>query len=478
MLLYNSLTREKDEFIPREEGKVTIYTCGPTVYHFAHIGNLRTYTMEDVLEKYLRYLGYDVTRVMNITDVGHLTSDGDTGEDKMLKGAKREHKTVLEIAKFYTDRFFDDCKKLNIKTPDIIEPATNCVPEFIRMVTELLEKGYAYSAGGNVYFDTSKLDKYYVFNDFTEDELAVGVRDGVEEDGNKRNKADFVLWFTKSKFDDQELKWESPFGLGYPGWHIECSCIARKHLGEYLDIHCGGIDNAFPHHTNEIAQSEATFGHEWCRHWFHVHHLNTNSGKMSKSKGEFLTVSLLEERGFDPLVYRFFCMQSHYRKNLVFSWENLENAKTAYVKLVGRVSALKEDGEIDADAFANGKRGFTDALDNDLNTSLAVTALYDVFKLSTNDATKLALVKDFERVLSLGLIEAREKALANKGADASADADIPAELLEYINTMIEARRQAKKEKNFAEADRIRNELLSRGVSILDTREGTKFTVEK
>ena len=478
MLLYNSLTREKDEFIPREEGKVTIYTCGPTVYHFAHIGNLRTYTMEDVLEKYLRYLGYDVTRVMNITDVGHLTSDGDTGEDKMLKGAKREHKTVLEIAKFYTDRFFDDCKKLNIKTPDIIEPATNCVPEFIRMVSELLEKGYAYSAGGNVYFDTSKLDKYYVFNDFTEDELAVGVRDGVEEDGNKRNKADFVLWFTKSKFDDQELKWESPFGLGYPGWHIECSCIARKHLGEYLDIHCGGIDNAFPHHTNEIAQSEATFGHEWCRHWFHVHHLNTNSGKMSKSKGEFLTVSLLEERGFDPLVYRFFCMQSHYRKNLVFSWENLENAKTAYVKLVGRVCALKEDGEIDANAFAEGKRGFTDALDNDLNTSLAVTALYDVFKLNTNDATKLALIKDFERVLSLGLIEAREKALANKGADASADADIPAELLEYINTMIEARRQAKKEKNFAEADRIRGELLERGISILDTREGTKFTIEK
>ena len=478
MLLYNSLTREKDEFIPREEGKVTIYTCGPTVYHFAHIGNLRTYTMEDVLEKYLRYAGYDVKRVMNITDVGHLTSDGDTGEDKMLKGAKREHKTVLEIAKFYTDRFFDDCKKLNIKTPDIIEPATNCVPEFIRMVSELLEKGYAYSAGGNVYFDTSKLGKYYVFNDFTEDELAVGVRDGVEEDGNKRNKADFVLWFTKSKFDDQELKWESPFGLGYPGWHIECSCIARKHLGEYLDIHCGGIDNAFPHHTNEIAQSEATFGHEWCRHWFHVHHLNTNSGKMSKSKGEFLTVSLLEERGFDPLVYRFFCMQSHYRKNLVFSWENLENAKIAYGKLVGRVAALKDDGKIDEDAFVMGKRKFTDALDNDLNTSLAVTALYDVFKLDTNDATKLALIRDFERVLSLGLIEAREKALANKGADASADADIPAELLEYINTMIEARRAAKKEKNFAEADRIRNELLSRGVSILDTREGTKFTIEK
>ena len=208
------------------------------------------------------------------------------------------------------------------------------------MIETLLEKGFAYEAGGNIYFDTSKLDKYYVFNDFNEEDLAVGVRDSVEEDGNKRNKTDFVLWFTKSKFDDQELKWESPFGLGYPGWHIECSCIARKHLGEYLDIHCGGIDNAFPHHTNEIAQSESTFGHEWCNYWFHVHHLNTNSGKMSKSKGEFLTVSLLEEKGYDPLVYRYFCLQSHYRKNLVFSWENLENAKVAYGKLVSKLASI------------------------------------------------------------------------------------------------------------------------------------------
>ena len=472
MLLYNSLTRSKDEFIPREEGRVSIYTCGPTVYHFAHIGNLRTYTMEDVLEKYLRYMGYGVTRVMNITDVGHLSSDGDTGEDKMLKGAKREHKTVMQIAQFYTDAFFADCVKLNIKKPDVIEPATNCIPEFIDMVETLLEKGYAYVAGGNVYFDTSRLEKYYVFNDFSEDDLAVGVRESVEEDGNKRNKADFVLWFTKSKFDDQELKWASPWGVGYPGWHIECSCIARKHLGEYLDIHCGGIDNAFPHHTNEIAQSEATFGHEWCRYWFHVHHLNTSSGKMSKSKGEFLTVSLLEERGYDPLVYRFFCMQSHYRKNLVFSWENLDNARIAYDKLVARVAALKAgEGEmVDPVAFAEGKRKFTDALDNDLNTSLAVTALYDVFKMDTGDATKLALIEDFETVLSLGLIEAAKK------SEKSGEEEIDPEFLGYINEMIEARRAAKKAKNFAEADRIRAELLERGVTLLDTREGTKFTI--
>ena len=476
MLLYNSATKAKEEFIPRESGKVTMYTCGPTVYHYAHIGNLRTYTMEDVLEKYLRYVGYDVKRVMNITDVGHLTSDGDTGEDKMLKGARREHKTVLEIAKFYTDAFFSDCEKLNITKPTVIEPATACVPEFIKMIETLLEKGYAYEAGGNIYFDTSKLEKYYIFYDFSEEDLAVGVRDSVEADGNKRNKADFVLWFTKSKFEDQELKWDSPWGVGYPGWHIECSCIASKHLGEYLDIHCGGIDNAFPHHTNEIAQSEATFGHEWCKYWFHVHHLNTNGGKMSKSKGEFLTVSLLEERGFNPLVYRFFCMQSHYRKNLVFSWENLENAKTAYNKLIARVADLKaKDGEeLDSAAFEEGKRRFTDALDNDLNTSLAVTALYDVFKLNTNDTTKLALVKDFERVLDFGLVEEAEKLNASRKKEEGAG--VSDELLSYINEKIEARRMAKANKNYAEADAIRAELLEKGITLIDTKEGTKFTV--
>ena len=264
MILYNSLGQTKQDFVPHNGNKVNMYTCGPTVYHYAHIGNLRTYIMEDVLEKYLRFSGYDVNRVMNITDVGHLSSDADTGEDKMLAGAKRERKTVLEIAKFYTDAFFADCEKLNIKKPDVVEPATNCIDEFIHMVSTLLDKGYAYIAGGNVYFDTSKLDTYYVFGNMNEDDLAVGVRDSVEEDENKRNKADFVLWFTKSKFDSQELKWVSPWGIGYPGWHIECSCISYKHNGEYLDIHFGGIDNAFPHHTNEIAQSEAFLGHKWC----------------------------------------------------------------------------------------------------------------------------------------------------------------------------------------------------------------------
>ena len=416
MILYNSLSHKREEFVPHEPGKVSIYTCGPTVYHYAHIGNLRTYIMEDVLEKYLRYAGYDVTRVMNITDVGHLTSDADEGEDKMLKGAKREHKTVMEIAQYYTDAFFADCKKLNIKTPDIVQPATGCIKEFIDLVQGLLDKEYAYEAGGNIYFDTAKLDKYYVFNDFSEDDLAEGVREGVEKDENKRNKADFVLWFTKSKFDDQELKWESPWGIGYPGWHIECSGISMKYLGEYLDIHCGGIDNAFPHHTNEIAQSEAYVGHKWCNYWFHVLHLNTDSGKMSKSSGEFLTVSLLENKGYDPLAYRFFCLQSHYRKSLVFSWENLDNAVVAYEKVIARVMQLSTEGEVDAEAFAQGKAAFAKALDNDLNTALAITAVYDVLKAKCNDATKRALLNDFDAVLSLELVQTADKRRAEKEA--------------------------------------------------------------
>ena len=424
--------------------------------------------MEDILEKYLRYLGYNVKRVMNITDVGHLSSDADTGEDKMLKGARREHKTVMEIAKFYTDAFFDDCAKLNIKTPDVVEPATNCIDEYIKIISRLMDTGYAYFAGGNVYFDTSKLEKYYVFNDFDADDLDVGVREGVEEDTNKRNKNDFVLWFTKSKFEDQALKWDSPWGVGYPGWHIECSGISMKHLGEDLDIHCGGIDNAFPHHTNEIAQSESYLGHKWCNYWMHVHHLNTTSGKMSKSSGEFLTVSLLQEKGYDPLAYRFFCLQSHYRKNLVFSWENLDNAESAYEKLIARIAALKPgDGEVDEAVLAELKGRFTEALDNDLNTSLAVTALYDALKAKANDATKLAAVADFDRVLSLGLIGKADE-LRQKNAEPEEEHD------ERIEGLLAERAAAKKAKNYAEADRIRDMLAAEGITIIDTPQGAKW----
>ena len=470
MKLYNTLTHQKDEFVPNEPGKVSMYTCGPTVYHFAHIGNLRTYIMEDILDRYLRYSGYEVKRVMNITDVGHLTSDADEGEDKMLKGAKREKKTVMEIAQFYTDAFFEDCKKLNIRKPEVVAPATQCIGEFIKVIKKLIEKDFAYEAGGNIYFDTSKLESYYVFHNFEEEDLQDGVREGVEKDDNKRNKADFVLWFTKSKFDDQELKWNSPWGVGYPGWHIECSCISMKHLGERLDIHCGGIDNAFPHHTNEIAQSEAYLGHKWCNFWMHVLHLNTNSGKMSKSSGEFLTVSLLESKGYDPLAYRYFCLQSHYRKSLVFTYENLDNATAAFEKLIARIASLDPaDGEVDAEKFASLKAGFVEAMDNDLNTSLAVTALFDVLKADTNGATKLALIENFDQVLCLDLIK---KATEKREENAMANAD--PELIAKIDALVAERTAAKKERNFARADEIRAELTAMGVILVDTKEGTTY----
>lgn len=459
MKIYNSLTKRVEEFKPNEEGKVAMYTCGPTVYHFAHIGNLRSYIMEDVLEKLLRFSGYDVKRVMNITDVGHLSSDADTGEDKMLKGAKREHKTVMEVAKFYTDAFFSDCAKLNIKTPDVVEPATNCIPEFIHMIEVLLEKGYAYQAGENVYFDTSKLKEYYVFGNQNEDELMVGVRDDVSEDENKRNKNDFVLWFTKSKFEDQALKWDSPWGVGYPGWHIECSCISMKHLGEYMDIHCGGIDNMFPHHTNEIAQSESYTGHKWCNYWFHVHHLNDETGKMSKSKGEFLTVSLLEEKGYDPIVYRLFCLQSHYRKPLTFSYDALDQAAGTYKKLKNKIASLATDGTANEAQVKEWHDKFVADAGNDVNTSMGITLVYDLLKSDLDDATKRAVIADYDTVLGLNLLT-EDKAAA-----------VDDELAAYVDEMIAKRAEAKKAKDFALADSIRDELLGKGIAIKDTREG-------
>lgn len=465
MKLYNTLSRQIEEFVPNEEGKVKMYTCGPTVYHFAHIGNLRTYIMEDALDRFLRYYGYDVLRVMNITDVGHLTSDADTGEDKMLKGAKREHKTVMEIADFYKNAFFSDCAKLNIRTPDVVEPATGCIDSFIATIETLIEKGCAYIAGGNVYFDTSKVKDYNALTGHNSDDLKVGVRDDVSEDENKRNKSDFVLWFTKSKFDSQELKWDSPWGVGYPGWHIECSCISMKHCGEYLDIHCGGVDNIFPHHTNEIAQSEAYVGHKWCNYWFHVQHLNDERGKMSKSSGEFLTMSLLESKNYDPMAYRLFCLQSHYRKPLTFSYANLDNAAAAYTKLIKRISALSAEGEADASAVSAYHDKFAEALAQDMNTAQGLTVLYDMLKDSAlADVTKRAIASDFDTVLSLNLV--REAVKEEMPAVDEADA--------WILEKIAERAAAKKAKNYALADAIRAELLEKGITLVDTKEGTTF----
>ena len=463
MKLYNTETRKIENFVPYNKDEVTMYTCGPTVYHYAHIGNLRTYISEDILEKTLNYLGFNVKRCMNITDVGHLSSDSDSGEDKMLKGAKREHKTVLEIASMYTHAFYDDLKKLNIKIPEIISPATENIDSYIKIITKLLEKGYAYISNGNVYFDVTKLDDYYRLTNHKEDEMVVGAREGVEEDLGKRNQADFVLWFTKSKFEDQELKWESPWGLGYPGWHIECSCIALKNLGEHLDIHCGGVDNIFPHHTNEIAQTESYTGHKWCNFWFHGEHLNDKTGKMSKSKGEFLTVSLLESKGYDPLAYRFMCLQSHYRKQLLFSYESLDNAVVAYNKLKNKIKSLKNnlEGNIE-EAKEKYETLFKQALENDLNTSDALTILYDVLKSNLNNKTKLFLVEEFDKVLSLDLLK---------------EDKIDEELEKYILEKIEERNVAKKNKDYSKADNIREELESRGILISDTREGTSYQLK-
>lgn len=468
MKIYNTLSKKVEEFIPYEEKKVKMYTCGPTVYHYAHIGNLRTYIFEDIFEKTLKYLGYDVKRVMNITDVGHLSSDADTGEDKMLKGAEREHKTVYEIADFYTKAFFNDTEKLNIKKPEIVEKASAHIETYIKMITKLLDTGYAYIANGNVYFDVSKATDYYKLSGKKEEDLMIGVRDDVEEDKNKKNPADFVLWFTSSKFENQAMKWDSPWGVGYPGWHIECSGISYEYLGEYLDIHCGGVDNIFPHHTNEIAQTEGFVEHKWCNYWVHGEHLNDSTGKMSKSKGEFLTLSLLESKGYNPLVYRLFCLESHYRKQLVFSYNAMDNTKKIYEKLLNKIKQIKEnkDGELDFDIINKYDEQFKEAISNDLNTSLALTTLYAVIKDQINNNTKLYLIEKFDEVLSLDLLKENTKLNQDNDMD------------EYILAKIEERNNAKKEKNYALADQIRDELANKGIILKDSREGTTYEIVK
>ena len=462
MKLYNTLGKQVEEFTTIEPNKVKMYTCGPTVYHYAHIGNLRTYIFEDVLEKGLEYLGYEVTRVMNITDVGHLTSDGDTGEDKMEKGAKREGKTVYEIADFYTNAFFEDMKSLNIRKPAIIEKASDHINTYIKMIKEMINKDFAYVSNGNVYFDISKANDYYKLSGKNPEDLFVGVRDTVEEDKSKRNPADFVLWFTLSKFENQVMKWDSPWGVGYPGWHIECSGIASEKLGEYLDIHCGGVDNIFPHHTNEIAQSEAYFGHKWCNYWCHGAHLNDQTGKMSKSKGEFLTVSLLESKGYSPLDYRFFCLNSHYRNSLVFSYDSLDTARNALTKLKNRIKSLSNDGDIDKLVVKEYDDRFMDAFSSDINTSLMLTVLFDVIKDNeVNGHTKRYLIEKFDKVLGLDLFVCEKN-------------DVSSDLEAEINEKIILRNNAKKERNFELADKIRDDLLEKGIKLLDTREGTTY----
>ena len=472
MKIYNTNTKQVEKLETTEENVVKIYTCGPTVYNYAHIGNLRTYIFEDVLEKALKFLGYDVKRVMNITDVGHLTDDSDTGEDKMAKAAKEQRKSVMEIAEYYTEAFYKDIDKLNIRKPDIIAKASDHIEDYIVMIEKLIEKGYAYQSNGNVYFDVSKVDNYYQLSGKNKEDLIVGARDDVDFDASKKHPLDFGLWFTKSKFQDQILKWDSPFGEGYPGWHIECSAIALKYLGEKLDIHCGGVDNIFPHHTNEVAQSEAYLGKGWCTYWMHAEHLNMGSVKMSKSDGTFITVSTLEEKGYNPLAYRFFCLQSHYRKQLAFSYESLDVAANSYKKLKKKVKSLKKElmditsSIISEEAFPKNyneyKERFKDTLKDDLNTANSITIIYDILKEDFDDYFKRNLIEMIDDVLSLGLFEP--------------DGELDMEIESVISYMIDKREQYKKEKNFEEADKIRDELKEMGVTLKDTKDGTVYEI--
>ena len=464
--VYNTMTRNKDEFVPYKEGKVGMYTCGPTVYNYAHIGNLRTYIFEDVLKKSLEYVNYKVKHVMNVTDVGHLQSDGDEGEDKMALGASREHKTVWEIAKFYENAFFEDCKKLNIKRPTIVCRATEHIQDMIDFIKKLEEKGYTYVSNGNVYFEIDKFADYTKLANLSIDELQAGSR--VAIDPNKKNPLDFVLWFTNSKFSNQIMQWESPWGKGFPGWHLECSAMSVKYIGEYLDIHCGGVDHIAIHHTNEVAQSEGVLGHKWVKYWMHGEFLVIDGGKMSKSSGDFLTLSRLEEEGYSPLDYRYFCLQSKYRKQLVFSFESLNDAKSGYKKLKERIAtvllSINQNDVTSAEKTNLYKEKFSSYISDDLNIANAFTVLFDVLKDSElNNSEKAILIEDFDKVFSLDLMTIQKQTT-------NIDEDL-------IDKLIIERNDARASKNWARADEIRDEFIAMNIELLDTKEGTTWKVK-
>ena len=466
MKLFNTLTRRKEEFVPLEEGKVRMYVCGPTVYNLIHIGNARPMIIFDTVRRYMEYKGYEVNYVSNFTDV----------DDKIIKKAIEEGVSAQEIS----ERYIAECKKdmegLNIEPATHNPKATEEIDGMIAMISTLIEKGYAYEKNGTVYFRTRKFKNYGQLSKKNLDDMRAGIRIAVSDE--KEDAMDFVLWKPKK---EGEPAWVSPWGEGRPGWHIECSAMSKKHLGDTIDIHAGGQDLQFPHHENEIAQSESYLGHPWCLQWCHVAHLNTSHGKMSKSKGEFLTVSLLEEKGYDPLAYRFFCLQSHYRKSLVFTWENLDNAVAAYNKLIAKIANIKDEGGVDEAVRAEYRAKFMKEMDNDLNTAMGVTALYDVLKAKTTGATKLAIIGDYDTVLSLDLLkkaeaerEKKEKAAAQQSAGGFTVVSEDGTADEGIENLIRQRAEAKKAKNFAEADRIRDELKAQGVEVTDMPGGAKW----
>ncbi len=458
--LFNTLTRKKEKFVPLKKTEVGLYACGPTVYNYAHIGNLRSYIFSDVLKRTLLFNGYNVKHVMNITDVGHLTSDADSGEDKMLKGARREKKTVWEIAEFYTKSFQEDIKKLNVIFPKIWCKATEHIKEQLELIKTLEKKGFTYQAGGNVYFDTSKLKDYGKLArlDLSAEDKT---RSRVEKDLNKRNKHDFVLWFTKSKFSEQEMKWQSSWGSGYPGWHIECSAMSMKYLGKQFDIHCGGIDHISVHHTNEIAQSEAATGKKpWVKYWLHNEFLVLDKGiKMAKSGDNFITLATLEKKGFDPLDFRYFCLGTLYRKPLMFSYEALAGAKKARYRLIENVLELKKNVNekyVKKNKTLQSKylARFNLEINDDLNTSKVLATLWKLLKdEKLNSAEKYWLVLKFDDVLGLSLNA------------------VELDLSEEVVKLAEEREKARADKNWNTADQLREKIRSLGYDIGDGKEG-------
>ena len=452
MKITNSMSGKKEEFVPLKKGKVKMYACGITVYDLSHIGHARQAIDYAMITDYLRYRGYHVTYVRNYTDV----------DDKIIKRANELGRDALEFSAEQIRETEKDMAALHVTDADINTKASEYIPQIIKVVEGLIKKGHAYvTEKGDVYFSVKTDKNYGKLSHRKVEELRNGVR--IEVDEEKEDPVDFALWKSAKP---GEIYWESPWGKGRPGWHIECSAMALDTLGETIDIHGGGRDLIFPHHENEIAQSESYLGHKWCNYWFHVHHLNDKTGKMSKSKGDFLTVSLLESKGYNPLVYRMFCLQSHYRKPLEFSYEVMDNVKSAYEKLLKKIAGLSKEGEVDEAVYAEYRRKFEDALCNDLNTSMAITVLYDLLKADCNDVTKRKLAASFDEVLSLGLFDGEK-------AEEKAD-DVDAELVSYIEAKIAERKEAKKAKDFAKADAIREELLQKGIVLEDTREGVKW----